>query len=87
MPQGAALAYENSFKRMTAMSLLETLPASEPLTSRLFRRVSGMFRWPEFSPLDDAEDRADLWDMIERNPEAFGSDSSIQDLMSLYPRR
>lgn len=86
MPQRAGLAYENSFKRMTDMTLLETLPGIEPLTSRLFRRVAGMVRWPDFSPLEDAEDRADLWDMIERNPEAFGSNSSIQDLMSLYPR-
>jgi hypothetical protein len=71
---------------MIAMAHIDTLPRIEPFLSRLSDLLGGLFHWPEFSPLEDAEERADLWDMIERNPEAFTSNSSIQDLMSLYPR-
>ena len=68
------------------MAHIETLPRIEPVVSRLSDLLARIFHWPEFSPLEDAEERADLWGMIERNPDAFPSNSSIQDLMSLYPR-
>jgi hypothetical protein len=71
---------------MIAMAHIETLPRIEPVVSRLSDLLARIFHWPEFSPLEDAEERADLWGMIERNPDAFTSNSSIQDLMSLYPR-
>jgi len=68
------------------MAHIKTLPRIEPVVSRLSDLLARIFHWPEFSPLEDAEERADLWGMIERNPDAFTSNSSIQDLMSLYPR-
>jgi len=67
------------------MAHIDTLPRIEPFLSRLIDLLGRLFHWPKISPLEDAEERADFWGMIERNPEAFPSNSSIQDLMSLYP--
>lgn len=67
------------------MTLVSDFHATAPASWSFFKWLGRFFEIPEFDPLSETERRTHLRDLMDRHPEAFESEISVQGLMSLYP--
>ena len=67
------------------MTLVSDFPVTAPASASFFKWLGRFFSIPEFDPLTEAERSTHLRDLMDRHPEAFESEISVQGLMSLYP--
>lgn len=67
------------------MTLVSDFPVTAPASGSFFEWLGRFFAIPEYDPLTEAERSTHLRDLMDRHPEAFESEGSVQGLMSLYP--
>lgn len=67
------------------MTLVSDFPVTASASGSFFKWLGRFFAIPEFDPLSETERRTHLRDLMDRHPEAFESEISVQGLMSLYP--
>lgn len=67
------------------MTLVSDFPATAPASGSFFKWLGRFFAIPEYDPLTEAERSTHLRDLMDRHPEAFESEISVQGLMPLYP--
>jgi hypothetical protein len=67
------------------MTLVSDIPVTASVSGSIFKWLGRFFAIPEFDPLSETERRTHLRDLMDRHPEAFASEISVQGLMSLYP--
>ncbi|NBR52102.1 MAG: hypothetical protein EBT91_01325 [Rhodobacteraceae bacterium] len=67
------------------MTLDSDIPVTASVSGSIFKWLGRFFAVPEYDPLTEAERSTHLRDLMDRHPEAFESEISVQGLMSLYP--